>query len=60
MRGAVGKSRKKPYQGSRAISRQCRCHGGCPRCFGDRMHQAEREAERAERSVEEWTEAEEA
>lgn len=28
---------KKPYRGSRAIDKTCRCHGGCPACYSARM-----------------------
>ena len=32
------KEKRKPYRGSKAISKRCRTHTGCPACEGNRMH----------------------
>ena len=30
---------KRPYfTRAKQVSKQCRCHGGCPWCLGNRMH----------------------
>lgn len=45
-----GKEHRKSYRGSKAFSRSCRCHGGCPYCYGNRMHaDAKKKAAQKER-----------
>lgn len=34
----MGKERRKPYRGGKAIDRTCRNHGGCPACLANRTH----------------------
>lgn len=34
----MSRTRKKKYYRSRAISKSCRSHGGCPVCYGNKMH----------------------
>lgn len=31
-------TKKRPYQGSKAIDKSCRSHGSCRRCQGARKH----------------------
>lgn len=33
-----GKEYRKPYKGSKGFAASCRNNGGCPFCFGNRMH----------------------
>ena len=37
---------KQPYRKSRRFDKSCRCHGGCPYCLENRMHQQRKEQER--------------
>lgn len=40
----MSRSRKKqPYRASRQFDPSCRCHGGCPWCYGNRMYQDSKE-----------------
>lgn len=34
----MSRTRRQPYRKSRAFDSSCRCHGGCPYCWGNRMH----------------------
>jgi DNA repair photolyase len=39
----MSRSRKKnPYRKSRRFDLSCRCHGGCPYCYQNRMHSTEK------------------
>jgi hypothetical protein len=40
-------TRKQPYRKSRAFDKSCRCHGGCPMCYGNRMHKHEKRMQSA-------------
>lgn len=51
---------KQPYRKARVFDSSCRCHGGCPWCYGNRMKQARMSAERAEYDLIEWHEQHEA
>ena len=33
-----GKEHRKPYKGSKNFAASCRNNGGCPYCYGNRMH----------------------
>lgn len=33
-----GKEKRKPYRGAKAIDKQCRNHGECPICKGNRLN----------------------
>ena len=33
-----GKEHRKPYRDSKSISKQCRNHGNCEYCKGNRLH----------------------
>lgn len=33
-----GKTKRKPYRGSKRFDMSCRNHGGCPVCEGNRLH----------------------
>ena len=37
-----GKEKRKPYYKSKAIDSSCRNHGGCPRCYSNKMHKHNR------------------
>lgn len=49
-----GKEHRKPYTGSRAVDRSCRCHGGCPYCEGNRRYREKRLLEAAYLAVKEY------
>tara|TARA_R110000744_G_scaffold11073_4_gene33948 strand:- start:1149 stop:1313 length:165 start_codon:yes stop_codon:yes gene_type:complete len=34
----MGKTNRRPYTGSKAFDKTCRCHGGCPTCESSRQH----------------------
>jgi hypothetical protein len=34
----MSRTYRKPYTGSKRFDASCRCHGGCPRCEGNRKH----------------------
>lgn len=36
----MSRTRKQPYRKSRAFDASCRCHGSCPWCRGNRLHNA--------------------
>lgn len=40
-----GKEKRKPYTGSKAIDRTCRCHSGCDWCRENRMHKNNKKIE---------------
>ena len=33
-----GKEHRKQYHGAESVDSTCRCHGGCPWCEGNRLH----------------------
>lgn len=37
------KEHRKPYKGSKAINRTCRCHGSCTYYLSNRMHRANKD-----------------
>lgn len=43
-----GKSKRKPYRNAKAVSGQCRNHGGCSYCKGNRTYQRKKEEMRME------------
>lgn len=49
-----GKEKRKPYDGSKAIDKTCRNHGGCPWCEENRLYQSNKEQERCEQELEDW------
>lgn len=49
-----GKEKRKPYDGSKAIDKTCRNHGGCPWCEENRLYQRNKEQERCEQELEDW------
>ncbi len=40
-----GKEHRKPYYKSESFDTTCRPHGGCPWCYGNRMHKHRRNAD---------------
>jgi hypothetical protein len=48
-----GKEHREPYRRSKAVSRQCRNHGACSRCEGDRKVQLKREICRCKTAISE-------
>lgn len=53
-----GKEKRKPYRGSEAVDRTCRCHGGCPWCLGNRLYRALREQARIDEELKEFRKGE--
>lgn len=43
-----GKSKRKPYRNAKAVDKQCRNHGGCSYCHGNRTYQRKKEEMRME------------
>lgn len=41
-----GKEKRKPYRGGKAVSNQCRNHGGCTWCRDGRLHTNKRNEEK--------------
>jgi hypothetical protein len=37
-----GKEHRKPYRNGKAVDKQCRNHGGCDWCTGNRLHKFEK------------------
>lgn len=33
-----GKEHRKLYHGAKAVDKQCRNHGSCPRCYSNRIY----------------------
>ncbi len=40
------KDKRKPFRGAKAVDSQCRNHGDCPYCRGNRLAKTKREIER--------------
>ncbi len=51
---AHGKEHRKPYYDSRAVSGECRNHGGCPWCTGNRLHGFEKQKQAAIQKLKEY------
>ena len=51
---AHGKSKRKPYRNAKAVSGQCRNHGGCSYCKGNRTYQRKKEEQRMEARLDEY------
>jgi hypothetical protein len=48
----MSRSRKKqPYRAPRSFDTSCRCHGGCPWCYRNRMYQDWKERAAADAQV---------
>lgn len=41
-----GKEKRRPYKNSKSISLQCRNHGGCPWCLGNRLYKYKKKMEK--------------
>ena len=41
-----GKEKRKPYRGAQAIDHNCRCHGSCDWCKGNRTHKNDKRMEK--------------
>ena len=50
------KEKRRPYYGSKAFDKSCRCHGGCDWCLENRMYQTLKEEERCNFSEKELNE----
>ena len=37
------KEHRKPYRGSKAIDKTCRCHGSCMYCLSNRMYRTNKD-----------------
>lgn len=51
---AHGKERRKPYYDSRAVAGECRNHGWCPWCTGNRLHSFEKQKQAAIQKLKEY------
>lgn len=49
-----GKEHRKPYRGAKAFDPYCRNHGMCSYCLSNRMHQTNKELEKASYSQKEY------
>lgn len=56
---AHGKEHRKPYHDSRAIAGECRNHGGCPHCTGNRLYSFEKQRQAAEQKLREYRQGDE-
>jgi len=43
---ANGREHRKPFYGSKAVDKSCRCHGSCDFCRNNRLHKYNLIAER--------------
>ena len=48
------KEHRKPYKGAKAISTNCRNHGGCLWCENNRQHQKIKDKKKALDKLNEW------
>lgn len=46
-----GKEHRKPYRNGKLYDKQCRNHGGCEYCKGNRLYQTKKELERCDTNV---------
>lgn len=53
------KEKRKPYSGSKSIDPNCRNHGSCSWCEGNRKYHDNKEEERCEQEMEEYYSKEE-
>lgn len=51
---AHGKEHRKLYRDSRAVSGECRNHGGCDYCLSNRMHSFEKQKQAAIQKLKEY------
>ena len=51
---AHGKEHRKPYHDSRAIAGECRNHGACPYCTGNRLYSFEKQKQSAIQKLKEY------
>lgn len=49
-----GKEHRKPYHDSRAIAGECRNHGSCPWCTGNRLYSFEKQKQAAIQKIKEY------
>lgn len=49
-----GKSKRKPYRLPKSVDKQCRNHGGCSYCLGNRTYQRKKEEQRMEARLNEY------
>ena len=50
----MGKERRKPYRGGKAIDPSCRNHGGCPWCEGNRLYSDKKHRNIADEKIKEY------
>lgn len=50
----MSRTKRKPYTGSKAVDRTCRCHGSCLWCRGNREAALKRQVARLKDELEEW------
>ena len=56
---AHGKEYRKPYYDSKAIAGECRNHGGCPHCTGNRLYSFGKQKQVAEQKLREYWQGDE-
>lgn len=49
-----GKEKRKPYTGGKAVDSECRNHGNCDWCKGNRLHSYKVQEEAADAKLEEY------
>jgi hypothetical protein len=47
----MSRTKKKPYTKSKRTDKQCRSHGGCPYCLGNKMYRDKRMIEEARQKL---------
>lgn len=47
-----GKEKRKPYYKSGRFDKTCRSHGGCPYCYGNKMHKHRKQMAKADMRIE--------
>jgi hypothetical protein len=51
----MGRTYRKEYRESRRFDKSCRCHGGCPYCEENRLHNYRKRRKEADEEIREET-----
>lgn len=54
MKNKTRKTWKQPYRKSRRFDKTCRCNGGCPYCYSNRMHKTKKKLYRLKQQLKEY------
>lgn len=49
-----GKEKRKPYRGAKSVDYQCRNHGECPYCNGNRLYSSTKRKAAEQDKFDEW------